>query len=329
VRGIAFRGVAVRAPAPSFDATLVRMFRRRGVETLPAHLEVACEISVSKVRQLDVGVFRVDRLHGGPVVARLFSARRADDAVHGDLAVLEQLQAAQFPAERPFDVHPVSTHDGQPVLVTEFVRKAAKSALPAGDPIAALGSVVGQLHRLEPTGAADRPAGALHHYAEGLPVKELRAARRWLRDIEPRLVDAAHRDDLGVLNRALADADDASGLPEGFVHPDPVPKNTVFTKDGPVLVDWTGAGRGPRLASLTLVLRSGWAGPRFMRGYATSIELDAEERSRLAGLLMARALIDITFRACREPAKLPQLAKSLDGAQNRIRAQAAAILAVT
>jgi Ser/Thr protein kinase RdoA (MazF antagonist) len=236
------------------------MFRRNGVNTLPAHLEEVLGVTVSRVRQLDIGVFRVDRRTGTPMVARLFSARRAHAAVVGDLAVLKQLQAAEFPAERPFGPGALSMHDDQSVLVTHFVRGAAKPDVPAGDPVVALGALVGRLHRLaRPAGAADRPAGALHHYAEGTPADELRAARRWLRDIEPR-VAVADRDQLDLLEQALADADDAAGLPEAFVHPDPVMKNTVFTKDGLVLVDWAGAGRGPRIASLALMLRSGWAG---------------------------------------------------------------------
>ena len=302
------------------------MYRRRGVDTLPAHLEEVFGVAVSKVQQLDVGVFRVDRLQGTPMVARLFSARRAHAAVLGDLAVLEQLRAAEFPAERPFGPGPLTIHDGQSVLVTHFVRGAAKSDRPAGDPVVALGALVGRLHRARPAGAADRPAGALHHYAEGTPADELHAARRWLRDIEPR-VAAADRDQLDLLRRALAEADDATGLPEAFVHPDPVPKNTVFTKDGPVLVDWAGAGRGPRLASLTLVLRSSWAGPRFMRGYATSVELEAEERRRAPDVLMARALIDIAFRVCREPAKVRLQVKRLPAVRKRTGALAAAALA--
>jgi Ser/Thr protein kinase RdoA (MazF antagonist) len=316
-----------RLPAPSFDATIVRMFRRMGVDTLPAHLEEVLGIAVSKVQQLDVGVFRVDRLKGTPVVARLFSGRRPPAAALGDLAVLEQLQAAGFPAERPLGPEPLSIHDGQSVLVTHFVRKAPKSAWPAGDPVVALGALVGRLHRLtQPAGAADRPAGALHHYAEGTPADELSAARCWLRDIEPR-VAVADRDQLDLLGRALADADDATGLPEAFVHPDPVPKNTVFTKDGPVLVDWAGAGRGPRIASLALVLRSSWAGPRFMRGYATSIELDAEERRRAPDVLMTRALIDIAFRVCREPVKVRQQVRRLPSVRKQTAALAAAALA--
>ena len=271
-------------------------------------------------------MFRVDQRTGTPVVARLFSGRRPHVAVLGDLAVLEQLRAAEFPAERPFGPGPLSIHDGQSVLVTHFVRKAPKPAWPAGDPVAALGALVGRLHRLAPAGAADRPAGALHHFAEGRAADELSAARRWLRDIEPRIA-VADRDQLDLLGRALADADDATGLPEAFVHPDPVPKNTVFTRDGPVLVDWAGAGRGPRVASLALVLRSSWAGPRFMRGYAASIELDAEERRRAPDLLMTRALIDMAFRVCLEPAKVRQQVQRLPSVRQQTSALAAAALA--
>jgi Ser/Thr protein kinase RdoA (MazF antagonist) len=221
----------------------------------------------------------------------------------------------------------MSIHEGQSVLVTHFVREAPKPARPPGHPIVALGRLVGRLHRLgPPTGPADRPAGALHHYAEGTPADELRAARHWLRDIEPR-VASSDRDELAALRRALAGADDGTGLPEAFIHPDPVPKNTIFTRDGPVLVDWAGAGRGPRLASLSLVLRSSWAGPSFMRGYAASVELDAEERRRAADTLMTRALIDIAFRVCREPEQVRQQVKRLPAVRKRMGELAAAALA--
>jgi Ser/Thr protein kinase RdoA (MazF antagonist) len=302
------------------------MYRRRGVDTLPAHLEEVLGSAVAKVRQLDVGVFRVDRRPGAPVVVRLFAARRAHAAVVGDLAVLEQLGAAEFPAERPFGSEPLSVHDGQSVLVTHFVRGVPRSGRPAGDQVAVLGALVGRLHGLVPAGAADRPAGALHHYAEGTVADELCAARGWLHDIEAR-VAVDDRDQLELLGRALADADDSAGLPEAFVHPDPVPKNAVFTTGGPVLVDWTGAGRGPRLASLALVLRSSWAGPRFMRGYATAVELDGEERRRAADVLMTRALIDIAFRVCCAPDTVRQQVRRLPGVRKRTDELAAAVLA--
>jgi hypothetical protein len=82
------------------------------------------------------------------------------EAAVGDVAVLEQLQATGFPAEPPFAPQPLTAHNGQTVLVTEFVRSASKSTAPTGDPIEALGALVGRLHRSAmPAGAADRPAG--------------------------------------------------------------------------------------------------------------------------------------------------------------------------
>jgi Ser/Thr protein kinase RdoA (MazF antagonist) len=123
-------------------------------------------------------------------------------------------------------------------------------------------------------------------------------------------------------------ADGGDSLPEAFVHPDPVPKNVIFTADGPVLVDWTSAGRGPRLASMTLVLRSGWAAVPFMRGYARKVSLIEEERDRLAGLLFSRALIDAVFRACRDPKTVPGTAKRLGAVRRQSEEKAAALLAI-
>jgi Ser/Thr protein kinase RdoA (MazF antagonist) len=310
-------GVPDSPSSSTFKMTLARMYRRQGVDTLPAHLADTLGTAITRVQQLDVGVFRVDRRRGPPLVARLFSSLRPETAVHGDLEVLELLQMAPFPAERPFGPDPLSTHQGQLLLVTEFVRSAAKSALPAGDPIMDLGALVGRLHRsLRPTGAADRPSGALHHYSEGTLADELKTAGQWLHEVEPQLKVSDH-DAFETLGRALAAADAAAGLPEAFIHPDPVPKNAVFTTAGPVLVDWAGAGRGPRLVSLALVLRSGWAGPRFVQGYASEVELTSEERVRAPEILMTRALIDVAFRVCREPSIVRQQVKRIPSLRRR------------
>jgi sigma54-dependent transcription regulator len=102
----------------------------------------------------------------------------------------------------------------------------------------------------------------------------------------------------------------------------------IFTADGPVLVDWTSAGRGPRLASVTRVLRSGWAAVPFMRGYARKVSLIDEERDRLAGLLFSRALIDAVFRVCRDPKTVPATAKRLGAVRRQSEERAAALLAV-
>jgi thiamine kinase-like enzyme len=94
------------------------------------------------------------------------------------------------------------------------------------------------------------------------------------------------------LKQLMTRGDDCSGLPEAFVHPDPVPVNAIATEAGPLLVDWTGAGRGPRLASLAVLLHSAGPGnaPDVMRGYAEHQALTAEELDRLEGVLWIRPL---------------------------------------
>ena len=80
----------------------------------------------------------------------------------------------------------------------------------------------------------------------------------------------------------------AQDLPHAFVHPDFVPANAIPTPDERlVIVDWAGAGRGPRLWSLGFLL---WAsGARSMRlvdvvvsRYRRHVVLEPEELTRLA-----------------------------------------------
>jgi Ser/Thr protein kinase RdoA (MazF antagonist) len=313
--------------ASAFDSVLARMYQRSGADTLPAHLQRTYGITASKVHQLDIGVFRVDRSgHGPPLVARLFSAARPYAAAEADLAVLQYLAEKGFPAERPFGDHPLSAHDGQAVLVTEFITEVPMAKRPP-DPIAMMGAMIGRLHGLAVPPGADRAAGALHHFAEGTMADELRAVAGWLDGIEAgALADGGAA--LQTLRAAVVSADGGDGLPEAFVHPDPVPKNAIFTAGGPVLVDWTSAGRGPRLASMTLVLRSGWAAPPFMRGYVGVVTLTQDERERLAGLLFSRALINTVFRVCRDPKTASVAAKKLGAVQRESERTARELLVI-
>jgi len=302
-------GMATVKPS-AFDSLLERMYQRSGVDTLSSHLEKTYGITVTKVSQLDVGVFRVDRADKAKsLVARVFSAARPYLAAEADLAVLRHLAGIGFPAERPFGSGALTSHEGQAVLVTEFIKEAPKAKRPRY-PIMRLGAMVGRLHGLAVPAGADRPAGALHHFAEGTMADELRAVAGWLDSIEAR-VPSGDGSAFDNIRTAVAAADGGDGLPEAFVHPDPVPKNAIFTAEGPVLVDWTSAGRGPRLASMTLVLRSGWAAVPFMKGYARVASLTEEKRDRLAGLLFSRALIGAVFRLCRDPKTVSATAKRL------------------
>jgi Ser/Thr protein kinase RdoA (MazF antagonist) len=303
------------------------MYHRSGVDTLPAHLEKTYGITVTKVSRLDVGVFRVDRSDKGTsLVARLFSAARPYAAAEADLAVLRHLDEIGFPAERPFGSGALTSHEGQAVLVTEFIKEAAKAERPRY-PILRLGAVVGRLHGSAVPAGADRPAGALHHFAEGTMADELHAVVGWLDSIEDR-VPSEDADAFDTLRAAVAAADGGTGLPEAFVHPDPVPRNVIFTADGPVLIDWTSAGRGPRLASMTLVLRSGWAAVPFLKGYTRMVSLTDEERDRLAGLLFSRSLIDASFRLCRNPQTVSATAKRLSVMRRQSVQKADELLAV-
>jgi Ser/Thr protein kinase RdoA (MazF antagonist) len=314
-------------PAPAFDSVLERMFTRQGADTLPGHLEKSCGITIAKMTSLDVGVFRVDRSDAGaPLVARLFSAARPFAAAEGDLAVLRYLAEIGFPAERPIADGALSRHQGQAVLVTGFVPQAPRAKRPAY-PILRLGAMIGYLHGLAVPAGADRPAGALHHFAEGTVADELRAAAGWLDSVEDRVPAEAVRS-FDTIRAATAAADGGDGLPEGFVHPDPVPKNVIFTAGGPVLVDWAAAGRGPRLPSMTLLLRSGWAAVPFMKGYSSKATLTEGERDRLGGLLFSRQLIDLVFRVCRDPDSAVIRAKKLSALRRDSDAQARDILAV-
>jgi Ser/Thr protein kinase RdoA (MazF antagonist) len=248
----------------------------------------------------------------------LFSAARPHAAAAADLAALEYLAEVGFPSERPFGEGALSSHEGQAVLVTEFVTEVAKAKRPP-HPIVTLGARIGRLHGLPVPAGADRPAGALHHFAEGTMSDELRAAAAWLDAGEDRGPSGAAFE---AIRAAVLAADGGDGLPEAFVHPDPVPKNAIFTADGPVLVDWTSAGRGPRLASIALVLRSGWAAGPFLKGYTKRVGLTADERDRLAGLLFSRSLIMLVFRICHDPTTAVPAAKKLAALRRDCEAKA-------
>jgi aminoglycoside phosphotransferase (APT) family kinase protein len=255
-----------------------------------SHLERTYGIRVAAITELDVGVFRVDRHDGPSWVARVFPAARPLEGVEGDAAILRRLGDRGFPAERCAHPEPVSTFAGQGVLVTEFVEAAAP--LRPGRPAAFLGALLGRLHANPGTGL--RAGGAWHHLSfTGGPREEVDAARDLLTDALPRV---------GVRYLALYDrlrdevetTDDCHDLPHAFVHPDFVPANAIPTPDQRlVIVDWAGAGRGPRLWSLGFLLwAAGARSPRLVdvvvSRYRKHVTLEPEELTRLAGAIHSR-----------------------------------------
>jgi Ser/Thr protein kinase RdoA (MazF antagonist) len=279
---------------------------------LRAHLEMRYGITVDTMTELDLGVWQVGRVEGPDWVVRWFPARRSAEAVAGDAAVLRYLAAHEFPAERCAADEPVSVLDGRSLLVTEWAdpvsRQQRRDAIRAAGGLRHLGALLGRLHTLKASadgvgdGAVGRPGGAWHHLADGLPSAEIAAAGQMLAEAAP-LIPDAERAAFDALRAEVAALDAAEGLPEGLIHPDFVLANVVATPGGIVLVDWAGAGRGPRLWSLAFLLYAEAAKePRragaVLLGYREHVTLEAEELDRLGAVARARPLILRAWSVC-------------------------------
>ncbi len=288
---------ADRTPTASRMGTYMEgTFHRSGIDDLPDHLRGTYGIAVSRLRELDVGVFHVERDDGPSWVARVFPASRPVESAQGDAEILQTLERSDFPAERCAHPDPVSTHCGQPVVVTEYV--PGKTPVGTEANLRRLGDLLGRLHTLPASpGAWARPGGAWHHLAfHGGPREEIAAAVSLLDDAEPR-VQVAERPLHRVLRDELVQADDGHDLPHAPVHPDFVPPNVIASPRGDmVVVDWTGAGTGPRVASLGFLLWvAGGKSPRcvdaVVSAYRSHVHPEPEELDRLPAFVGARPLI--------------------------------------
>jgi Ser/Thr protein kinase RdoA (MazF antagonist) len=279
---------------------------RARLEKLRIYLEKHYGVRIVSLSRLDRGVYRVDRQEGRSWVARIFPAERAIDQVQGDADVLRFLEERGFPAERCARPDPVSTPGGRGVLLTEFVEGIG---IDRSEPtMHALGEMLGRLNTLPAgTGGVAREAGSLHPYSprEGGPRIELDAALSWLDAVEDK-VPASGRAPYESLRGQVAHADDSHGMPEALIHPDPVPKNVIATPDaGLVLIDWTGAGRGPRLASLAVLIwssalgKDGWSLDRVdpvVAGYSSHVRLTEDELTRLGDVMRVRPMVFACWR---------------------------------
>ena len=286
------------------------------VDGLGTHLEDRYGVETAEVVPLDLGVFRVDRRDGSRWVARVFAAGRPLAGVEEDAAILRGLERAGFPAERCAHPEPVSEFLGQGVLVTGFLEH--HGPLRPGRPAALLGYLLGRLHRNSAAGL--RPGGAWHHLSfAGGPREEIAAAAELLDDHLPR-VGVRELPLFDRLRDEVEQTDDCRDLPHAFVHPDFVPANAISTADEKLaIVDWTGAGRGPRLWSLGFLL---WAaGARNIKlvdlvvsRYRRSIELEPAELDRLEGAIRGRPVMLETWSVCAGRRELADAVEGVDRA---------------
>jgi hypothetical protein len=292
------------------DGNLIRFgspMPSQPAQRLRSHLDAVYGTTVEAMTDLDVGVWRAARADGPDWVARWFPPRRTAEAVTGDAEILRYLAEHDFPAERVPDAAPVSVLGGRPVLVTEWAqpvpRDQRREVIRAAGGLGRLGALLGRLHTLPPgPGAVNRPGGAWHHLADGRPAAEIAAAAQLLAG-SAHLFAGAELAACQALQAEVAALDAADGLPEAFTHPDFVLPNVVATRDGLVLVDWAGAGRGPRIWSLAFLLYA--EGAKDLRrvdvvlaGYRRHVTPDEAELSRLAGIMVARPLVLTAWSVC-------------------------------
>jgi Ser/Thr protein kinase RdoA (MazF antagonist) len=291
---------------------------------LAAHLADRYRTNVDRVVRLEEGVYRVERTGAAPWVARVFPPERPAEHLEGDADVLQTLAAHDYPAERCADEEPVSGFDDETVIVTEHCRGTVADGRPETG--RRLGALLGRLHTLPlPTGRAARTAGALHHFTPGggPPSADVAAAQTWMADVEDR-VRAPHRELFDSLVAQLAGLGDDASLPRAFVHPDFHRGNAIESPAGEhVVIDWTGAGVGARVASLGLLLFTAAAKaypgdpasatPDVARvdpviaGYREHVRLDDEELDALEdavlrpGLVLTCFLYSLGVRASGQP----------------------------
>lgn len=273
---------------------------------LRKHIEAQYGVLVAELHRLDRGVYDTHLRDGRQWVTRVFSDRRPLAEVEGDAAILRYLEQQGFPAERCATRTPVSNPRGWSVLVTEFIEGAQPDPTPPT--LRIFGELLARLHTLPPAADAPmRPAGALHHYvpAGGSPADELAAAQSWLASIETQVPTQA-RSLLESLQERLAAMDTCAELPQCLIHPDPVFKNLLASPtDGLALIDWTGAGRGPRVFCLAVALWScalaegSWSPARidaFAAAYRSHVHLEPDELQRLGAIIRQRPLIFACWR---------------------------------
>jgi Ser/Thr protein kinase RdoA (MazF antagonist) len=173
--------------------------------------------------------------------------------VASNAAILQYAAAAGIPAEplvRAADGRPFVDLDGRAVLVTGHI----SGDRPPRDAhsLRQLGEIAGRLYSLRPP--PDDPL--LNLRAGSLPTEDLASGRAWLATGRAR-APTSWRERLDRLDADLAATSDLEHLPRSLIHSDCQLLNAIRASDGRViLIDWEGAGLGPRIVPLGLVLYS-------------------------------------------------------------------------
>lgn len=281
-----------------------RLFHSPSGERLLAHLREQHGIDATTAigaSQHNEHVFRIERRTGDPWIARVYPPARPKGRVEGDAAILRFLERQDYPAERLAADSLVSDLAGASVLVTGFVEGGG---LPDGsEKMATMGDVLGRLHALEVDGSFSRPGGAAGDdpHREGAPGQDLMAALSFLDAVDTKVARGS-RDLFERLREQVRSADAGEGLPESLLHGNLLhsPDHVLLTDDGPVVINWRAAGRGPRLADLAyLIWGAEWGDgdgvEAAVDAYRRHVELTDDELDRLEAVMYLRPLYLASF----------------------------------
>ncbi|MGN6030739.1 MAG: phosphotransferase enzyme family protein [Thermomicrobiales bacterium] len=275
-----------------------RMIHEPSAEHLLAHIRDHYRIdavAATRVSSHKTYLFRIDRANGAPWIGRAFPPARPKSGVEGDAAILRFLERHDFPAERLAVDDAVSDFGGSTVLVTRFVESTPFPDV--ATKLGMMGDLLGRLHTLPLDESVSRPGGASGEDPahEGSPRQDLMAALAFL-DAVATKVPASGRERFEYLRDLVLSADDGEGLPEALIHGNLLhsPDHALLTDHGPIGINWTSAGRGPRLADFAWLMWGTWRDPALIdaavNGYRQHIELTDEELDRFEGVMSIRPL---------------------------------------
>ncbi|MGN6485890.1 MAG: phosphotransferase [Thermomicrobiales bacterium] len=275
-----------------------RMIHEPSAEHLLAHIRDHYRIdavAATRVSSHKTYLFRIDRANGAPWIGRAFPPARPKSGVEGDATILRFLDRHDFPAEILAVDEAVSDFGGSTVLVTRFVESTPFPDV--ATKLGMMGDLLGRLHTLPLDESVSRPGGASGEDPahEGSPRQDLMAALAFL-DAVATKVPASGRERFEYLRDLVLSADDGEGLPEALIHGNLLhsPDHALLTDHGPVGINWTSAGRGPRLADFAWLMWGTWRDPALIdaavNGYRQHIELTDEELDRFEGVMSIRPL---------------------------------------
>ncbi|MGB3330596.1 MAG: hypothetical protein WBA46_16670 [Thermomicrobiales bacterium] len=275
-----------------------RMIHDPSPDHLLAHLRDHYRIDAVAATRISIHktfLFRIDRADGDPWIARAFPPARPRFGAEGDAVILRFLERHDFPAERLAADDAVSDLAESTVLVTRFVQH--RPFPDVATKLGMMGDLLGRLHALPRDETVSRPGGASGEDPahEGSPRQDLMAALAFLDAVEAR-VRPPERERFEYLRGLMLSADDGDGLPEALIHGNLLhnPDHALLTDDGPIGINWTSAGRGPRLADLAWLMWGTWRDPAAIEaavdGYRRHVELTDEEFERLEDVMAVRPL---------------------------------------